>query len=317
VGVGRERPPEHESVQGAMEKALSRGRWELSPCKELVLGRRKGTNMYEDRVLAFIDVLGFSEMVKRTIKDGVEVENETEKIGALFNDFQELVHRPVSSSNDSSQTSKIVNHFSDSIVISYLKTEKSGIFHILVDILFLCATVLQRGFLLRGAIVCGKLYHTETKIYGPALVKAYEMERKIAVYPRIILDDNILDIAKEYPRDIYYKNMEFKTIEKMILKDFDGFYFINYFDLTKIDMIDKNEGVPEYFELLRNKIVNTEIEDNPGVKSKYLWLKGKLPLVLKRYKRIFYNNKTKEGFPKLYDYIKNLVELEKKECKDT
>jgi hypothetical protein len=39
---------------------------------------------------------------------------------------------------------------------------------------------LYNGFLLRGAVVCDKVYHTENKVFGPALVKAYEMEKTLA-----------------------------------------------------------------------------------------------------------------------------------------
>lgn len=267
--------------------------------------------MYEERVLAFVDVLGFTKIVENTIKNELEIEDETKKIDALFNAFHELLFKETYSSNDTS-TSKIISHFSDTIVISCLKTEKSGIFCTLVNVLFLCATALQEDFLLRGVIVCGKLYHTKEKIYGPALTKAYEMEKKLALYPRVILDDNVLEIAKKYSN-----NQEFKTIEKIILKDFDGLFYLNYFDLTKINIFYKNKGLSTYFELLREKVKSMSEKENLSIRSKYLWLKEKLPVVLKRYKSLYYNDKTKEKFPELYDYIKGLVKIEKKEYENT
>jgi hypothetical protein len=106
-----------------------------------------------------------------------------------------------------------------------------------LEIVFFAVSALHKGFLLRDAIVCDKLYHTETKIFDPALVKAYQMEKKLAVYPRIILDDNILAITKEYPKKIPFgkenSKVESNTIQNMVLTDFDGYSFVNYLDIRK------------------------------------------------------------------------------------
>jgi hypothetical protein len=262
--------------------------------------------MYEDRVLAFIDILGFSTPVTDTVKEEVENEQKTKNIFNLLEGVQEHIKSKGISFDGAFNNSKIVNQFSDSIIISYLKTEKSGIFFILLDILFLCASVLQKGFLLRGAIVCGKLYHTETKIFGPALVKAYEMERELAIYPRIIFDEKILKIAKNYPREGYKKNMEFKKIEEMIIKDFDGLFYINYLDLAKPNFIDTDGMIPEYLESLRKIIESIENEEDISIKQKYLWLKEKYNILLTEYKKRYNNDKTKIKFPNLYEYIKNI-----------
>jgi hypothetical protein len=45
--------------------------------------------MYADRVLAYIDILGFSEAVEKTIKeDGTEDPVETQKIDSLLDEAQ-------------------------------------------------------------------------------------------------------------------------------------------------------------------------------------------------------------------------------------
>jgi hypothetical protein len=46
--------------------------------------------------------------------------------------------------------------------------------------------------------------------------------------------------------------------------------------------------------------------EDPGIKSKYLWLKGKYHKVLSKYKRQYGNDKTKAEYPALYDYIETL-----------
>jgi len=85
--------------------------------------------MYEDRVLAFIDVLGFSEAIKKTIqKDGIEVFHETQKIDDLLNEVHWQMNGRDYLLDKHLKESKKTSHFSDSIIISYLPTEKLSFF---------------------------------------------------------------------------------------------------------------------------------------------------------------------------------------------
>jgi hypothetical protein len=261
--------------------------------------------MYEDRVLAFIDILGFSGAINRTIEKGMENENEIKRIDDILNGARELSDKYSPLGNDNLRADGIVHHFSDSIIISYPKEKSGGIFFIILEILFFSLVALQKGFLLRGAIVCDKLYHTETKIFGPAMVKAYQMERELAVYPRIILDNNILDIAKKYPREMNHQKKEFKLIKNILLTDFDGYSFINYLDISPPNILSP-DMIPEYFESLRVIMQKIAQEKDPGIKSKYLWLKGKFNNALSKYKRRYSKDKTKEEYPELYTYIENI-----------
>nr|WP_317187917.1 hypothetical protein [Acinetobacter gerneri] len=51
--------------------------------------------------------------------------------------------------------------------------------------------VWQHNILLRGALTIGEIYHDENMVFGPAMVEAYELESKVAEFPRIILHDKI------------------------------------------------------------------------------------------------------------------------------
>ena len=125
--------------------------------------------MYEDRVLAFIDVLGFSEAIKKTMSGNKEKFSETNRINSLLESIQKdfSVNEKSNITNISKEKlklingSRVVNQFSDSLVISFKINEESGIFFILLDILHLIMSSLQYGFFLRGAIVRNKLYHTQ------------------------------------------------------------------------------------------------------------------------------------------------------------
>ena len=44
------------------------------------------------------------------------------------------------------------------------------------------------GFLFRGGVTVGDLVHEDEAVFGPGLNRAYYLESKIAMYPRIVLD---------------------------------------------------------------------------------------------------------------------------------
>jgi len=248
--------------------------------------------MYEDRILAFLDILGFSEFIGTTIKDNKEDESKTKMIDNFFEETQEMINKKYHSENILSNT-KSASHFSDSIVISYLVTEESGVFHLLADVLFLCVTALQKNFLLRGTIVQGKLYHKENRIFGPALITAAKMEKNMAIFPRIIFDDTILKIAEDFPAKWPSEKEQLRVIKKLILRDFDGLNFINYFDGINY-VVGDNYGILVYLKALRNIIIKLreEMSDDLNLKSKYLWLKEKYNTVLNKYKKKNSKNKT-------------------------
>jgi hypothetical protein len=73
------------------------------------------------------------------------------------------------------------------------------------------------GWLVRGGITIGELFLDETMVWGKALLKAYNLESHIAIYPRIVID-----------REILSKIVTSEELSEYILQDFDNIYFLNY-----------------------------------------------------------------------------------------
>jgi len=133
---------------------------------------------YEQRIVAFVDVLGFSNLVY------------SKTTGLISRYFHFVTH------NFQEAVSKHGFRFlivSDSIVLSAPDNKES---------LKLCVMILYRlqqklieeeGILLRGGVSHGDLYMgTEDNVmFGPALINAYKLESQ-AKYPRIILDRSFI-----------------------------------------------------------------------------------------------------------------------------
>lgn len=128
---------------------------------------------YKDKIVAFIDVLGFSNIV---------YSNTTQLINQYFNYVLEDFKGPVKENNFDYYL------ISDSIVITADNTKEN--LKAMIELTCLMQSkLMMEGILLRGGISCGNLYLNKTKgiIVGTGLINAYKLEPK-AVYPRVIID---------------------------------------------------------------------------------------------------------------------------------
>jgi hypothetical protein len=83
-----------------------------------------------------------------------------------------------------------VSTFSDNIVVSQsFDLIKTPMLIQLMAIIQVGAAV--AGFLIRGGITIGDVIHDEECVFGPGLNRAYELESKIARFPRFVLDQQV------------------------------------------------------------------------------------------------------------------------------
>jgi hypothetical protein len=131
--------------------------------------------IYEPRAVAFLDILGFSDMI---VSGGAERE-----IAELFEVLRKRageVERGISRAGRMQFTA-----FSDSIVVSEDVMDGVGTHRIAGYAAYLTLELLARGFLVRGGLSTGDLYHRDGTVFGPALIDAYQLESKVALFPRL------------------------------------------------------------------------------------------------------------------------------------
>lgn len=216
---------------------------------------------YENRFVAFIDILGFKELIRRSENDSAILDRLLEVLAQ----FSELIDiRKKISGEDSSVWTYQVSTFSDNVVISTRQTKEGLIFLLLVATL-LSTRLLQKGIFTRGAISSGKLIHTDKIVLGNGLIKAYQLESGTAIYPRIIVDDEIVSMNPE--------------IKNRVRRDFDGLWHLHVFHKAINSIVAYTEGfeggaiTEEYLSAARREIEHS-IEDAPtlAVKAKITWL---------------------------------------------
>lgn len=245
---------------------------------------------YEDRYCLFLDILGFQAHVDETVKPRKTVSDAMSftKLMVALNKISEGVHYrdAVEVSGKLRSTSRRVTQFSDSVIISYLRNEPhgAGVTSILMDVHNLQLELIQRGVLLRGAITAGLLHHDDKLVFGPALNEAVALER-LANYPRVILDGEILDEAglKRSPSPSVSR-----TISSMVAEDFDGLFYIDYFNVRPDDFNDEWDSVRYYLEKLRLVVKGLSNKKTPSIKVKHSWLRTKFNAMAKPFQKSGY-----------------------------
>lgn len=148
---------------------------------------------YEQRYIAFLDVLGFSTMVEQS------------NSGAAREEIYRIIHTLRNGVGFGGDNDTRITQFSDCVVLSS-RPSRSAVFWILTAAQYLAATFIEQGVLIRGGIAFGPLIHDDTALFGPAMLTAYRLDASGGA-PRILLDCSIIS---EIPHDDdYYLPDEF------------------------------------------------------------------------------------------------------------
>jgi hypothetical protein len=201
---------------------------------------------YEPRIVAFIDILGFTNSVKKSEKDLAEFV----RIKKVVDDLNSLFIN-----SDTSDKSCQILQVSDSIVISRLIYDIGGFFHMLNDCALAIHTILNNGFLCRGSIKFGWLFHESNKIFGPAFLEVYKAEENEKL-PIVKFNGELFDLLSKFPSDSNMSDANNKTMKlKGLCKSIDGGdYYIDYFTNYQAVVGDNNEI--EHYKKLRSIISN-------------------------------------------------------------
>lgn len=185
---------------------------------------------YPDRIVAFIDILGFRQLVLTA----------GENPQGLLQELTSLLSANVSKKWSESKGFKI-KMFSDCICASAPNTF-SGLIMAIVNISNIQQAFLRRKLLLRGGLSFGRHYESRTLIFSEALIKAYTIESSVAVYPRVVLDESL--VQRFFGNDSGALTPG-KTLANCFLqRDSDGKAFVNYFpSVTHSVEIDKKRRI--------------------------------------------------------------------------
>ncbi|MCW5777274.1 MAG: hypothetical protein KIS87_12625 [Phycisphaeraceae bacterium] len=168
---------------------------------------------YRECFIAFLDILGFRELIERSESVPALVDSLSQLTGVsarLKPGMKETSHGPCPMQTRS---------FSDCVAV-FTPTKpgepfaKNGLSQLLFVVRHIHDKVLDLGACVRGGVTVGKMYWDpawsrlddaqclgqESMLpltFGPGLVAAYELESKKAVVPRVLVDSSIIRCARK------------------------------------------------------------------------------------------------------------------------
>lgn len=202
-------------------------------------------------IILYFDILGYKTLLKS------KVINEQYIMHAIKN----LITQVKKYSKDTKIYKSLI--FSDNCVICFqikkILSVPALLCHAVAIAQFIERNLLLHGLFVRGSICRGDIYINNNFIFGNGIIKAYELENEVAIYPRIIIDSELIEFTLQYieiikegklvdlqkevifPEHIDEKNM-FTVLSELygalsedmlfyssikVCKDFDGQYFVD------------------------------------------------------------------------------------------
>ena len=228
---------------------------------------------YTESLVAFYDILGFSAFVR--------AHPDAKDIHRLF----QQIKRVASFSRESTEVfGQRFIHFSDTVIRTTpfiradgLRNRFGILFHeLLAAVHFQLDLVSREQVFLRGAITHGLIFHGETEVYGPGVIRAYELEKDVAVFPRIIIDPILLTLF-ERAQVLRSEDNDFAEEQEYcfsLLKcGDDGIWFVDYLSAAEREL-DEQEYYPVFLANHKRMILRDR-DESIGLERrnhKYTWL---------------------------------------------
>lgn len=231
------------------------------------------TDFYEKKLIAFVDILGWSDASKDQSQYG-RLRTTVQKIEDYAKKFSVEIKQYLRDAPGTSKTlikehaSIEFSFFSDCFAVSAPIDYGKKIFEILS---WASHELLRENFLIRGGVTIGDLVHCKGIIFGPALVEAVRLEKKEAVYPCLLCGGEELEQ--------YLKRMDCK---KIVMRDRDQKLVVNialgnlFAKGDQMEIINKKltEFLKKYETIDKS---SKEFTDLKKVETKWKYLQEMLP----------------------------------------
>jgi hypothetical protein len=157
---------------------------------------------------ALLDVLGYRERLDQDRRHGT----------LHFRDLLESALRCLSAINDAEFAHQAI---SDTIILTCSDREKIVAFlRVLRDVQI---AFLTNGLFLRGGLTYQQHFRSGAITYSPAYAGAHELESKMAIHPRIVVDHNIIAMFES-------SGQSQLLADSRLLCECNGVFFVNIID---------------------------------------------------------------------------------------
>lgn len=208
-------------------------------------------------IVAYLDILGVASRMNKDRK------GQALPLNKLYNLYRSVIELTEKDGGIKNLEGIEFQVFSDNIIISKklsstpderiqdIKSVLNCVSHFQTSSVGDCV-----GWLVRGGITIGELIIDKTMVWGTALLRDYELENNIAIYPRVAIDASIVSELQANPETAEY-----------LLLDFDGIFFLNYMSIWHF----AGEIVKNGFEMMKNEARKTDGSFSDRIFQNLVW----------------------------------------------
>jgi hypothetical protein len=224
---------------------------------------------YRRCMVSFLDILGFKNLVATSTASEVLDVLRGKATLALYSPVPMKTRGDVLQFRDVHGTRTV--SFSDLLVnVTPLRNESPlyPLFDQLSSLGFRQFMLAKRGIFVRGGITLGEIYIDKSAVFGPALIRAYELESVIAKWPIIAIDPELVDWIGEEgvrylqsrertegPEGLLMGRYFLALLNNLISTTTEPVYFLDY--LRCLSYVDSTTGdLPYYLALHKQSLVN-------------------------------------------------------------
>ncbi len=218
----------------------------------------------EQRIVCFIDILGFGNYIEK-----FNYSNDITIVLEMKKSFEDAIKTLKDRNNNPGGILDSLEHktFSDNVLISIPYQDSDNSFITRFNLIAMYArsfqfSMMQKGFFTRGGLSMGSYYSDDNIVFSRALVNAYRLESRTAIYPRIVIDNAIIKrIHNSDPSKI--KKLE---IDNYIIFDWENIAFLNSYNFIDA-VVDNLNGILNDSDLVNDdKVLFKKIEDDSNGK---------------------------------------------------
>jgi hypothetical protein len=262
-----------KSVKSLLEDARRRSRLRAKKRQRL----EPKTFKYEIALISYVDVLGMKDLLASAGDDASQVAEVLSRFRSFTShqDYQKELWK-AEFVNFSDLAVRILPIMTD----ANIKYRLGAFFHEIHDLGLIQINLIDRGILVRGAVVIGDICYEGGLTFGPGLAAAYLLETE-AKFPRIVVSRDSLRATRDNAvlragGNSFVEEMSY--LDGFLRKDTDGVWFLDYLALARSDC-DSNKQYGQFLLKHKELIEKQRVEvkaipkaDRKNRLSKLKWL---------------------------------------------
>lgn len=138
---------------------------------------------YTRSIVSYLDILGFHELVKA-------------RTAGEISRILRILAESITPHQTDEPATILFTKFSDTVIRSIPEPSPAYFIYELKSIFRAQVALIPEGVTIRGAVTIGDIVQSWGVVYGPAVVRAYELESAKGGPPRIVIDDQALSLLR-------------------------------------------------------------------------------------------------------------------------